>query len=60
MKVTWEVDDGYVGKSRPQTIIIKDSVFDDMTEEEKMLEIEEWVSEDFSSKVGFTITHIDK
>lgn len=31
-KVTWEVDDGYAGKSRPQHTTVKPS--DDFTEEE--------------------------
>lgn len=58
MKVTWRVEDGFVGNGE-HTTVIEDSAFEGMTEEEKMMEIEEWVSDDFASKVSFDVTHIN-
>ena len=41
--VTWEVEDGYVGKSRPQTFEIPFSEFDDWDEA--------WVDDDIDETV---------
>lgn len=61
MEITWEVEDGYVGKSRPQYTEIYD---DDIRECESIKEavelIEEAVQEDFESKItwGFVDSEI--
>ena len=57
MEITWEVEDGYIGGSRPQHTIIPDEeleVFD--TEEEKEEFIADWVQEEFESKISWSIT----
>ena len=58
MRITWEVEDGYCGKSRPHEIIVPD---DELAEcgtdqERKELLIEEYVQTDFDNKVSWTIT----
>jgi len=58
MKVTWVIDDGYVGNGT-HTTIIEDSYLNDMSEEEREREIEEWVGNDFDSKISYCITHIN-
>lgn len=58
MKVTWKVDDGFMGNGE-HTTIIDDSYFEDMNEEEKQMEIEEWVSNDFHTMISYNITHIN-
>ena len=62
IKVRWEVEDGYVGKSRPQTTIIDIEQLMDieeweaMTEDKKREFIEEIVQEDFEQKISFGIS----
>jgi len=68
IKVKWEVEDGYVGKSRPQstTIDIEQHMdkeeWDSMNESEKREFIEGIVQEDFDEKISFGISDygIDK
>jgi len=61
INVKWEVDDGYVGKSRPQETIIKpydyvdEDEWNDATEDGKKDYIEEWVEDDFKNTIGFLI-----
>lgn len=58
MKVTWEVDDGYVGGSRPQTVEVDDNELADCENEEQRRQlIEDYVQEDFENKVTWYITH---
>ena len=60
MRVTWEVDDGYVGKGRPQhTEIPDDEIEDCETEEEKQELINQYVQEDFDNSITWSITHVD-
>jgi hypothetical protein len=56
--VKWEVEDGYVGKSRPQsTIVDTDHHFwDSLNDEEKRQLIEECVQEDYEQKISFSIS----
>jgi len=61
MKISWGIDDGYVGKSRPQTTYIDDDELkecDDFTEAMNL--IENSVKDDFEQKVGFNINEIDE
>jgi len=59
VKVTWEFDDGYGGKSRPQYTTLDESEFVDCeTKEEFMEVIEEAVQADYEQK-GYSIENID-
>lgn len=52
MKIKWQVEDGYVGKSRPQKTEIDDSELADCetwSEAEKL--ISDAIQEDFSQKI---------
>ena len=58
MEITWEVEDGYIGKSRPQTTIVPDDELDELEtglEKEKL--IEEYIQEDFANKISWNITN---
>lgn len=56
MKVIWEVEDGYVGKSRPQTTIVPDDELAECVSEEKRQKlIEAYVDEDFRNKITWAI-----
>jgi|GEM_PF-2356653 len=67
MKITvhWQVDDGYVGKSRPQKTVITpyedlgQEEWEEMTEEERDEYIEQCVQDDFDQKVSFAIDNTD-
>jgi len=59
MRITWEVSDGYVGKSRPQYVNIPDDELADCeTEEEKQKLIEQYVQDDFEQNISWEITSI--
>ena len=53
MKITYSVDDGYAGKSRPQHVKIDDELLRDCQsmKEAKDL-IWDWIEDDFRSKVS--------
>jgi hypothetical protein len=52
MRVYWEVDDGYVGKSAPQyTDISDDDILECETDEEAMELITDSIQEDFNQKI---------
>lgn len=59
VKVRWQVDDGYAGGSRPQSLTIPDEDFEDMTEEEKEAYIEECIQDDFNNKISWHILSKD-
>lgn len=60
MRVTWEVDDGYVGKSRPHHVDIPDDEFEDCTtEESKQALIEDYVQEDFDNRISWYVVGTD-
>jgi len=52
MKITWEVDDGYAGKSRPQHTEVPDDELEDLTEEEQFALIEEYIRGDFEERIS--------
>lgn len=57
MRVTWQVDDGYVG-GRPQYTEIDDEELAEYeTEEEKEQFISECIQEDFDNKISWYITN---
>ena len=52
MIVNWEVEDGYCGKSRPQSTEISDDDLDACeTEEEREFLIEDCIQEDFERNI---------
>ncbi len=56
MKITWEIEDGYVGKSRPQyTTVDDDELALCETEQEREQLIEEAVQYDFEN-ITWSIT----
>ena len=58
MKVSWEVDDGYIG-SRPQTTTVPDAEIRDCeTKEEARKLIEEYISEDFQQTISWGLKNI--
>ena len=58
--VTWQVDDGYAGGSRPQHTEIPDEDLDDCeSEEEKQKIIDEYVQSDFE-QMGWYIVNVEK
>ena len=66
LEISWEVSDGYVGKSRPQGLIVNVEDYMDieewenLSEDEKRDEIDNWVYEDFSDKVTYSIGDVNE
>ena len=60
MKITWEVEDGYCGKSRPQhTIIDDDELAYCETEEDREKLIEDTIHGDFIQNITWSETGRD-
>lgn len=57
--VTWEVDDGYCGGSRPQELTIDDYEVEGMDENEKRSYIEDCVQDAFEQNIRWEITNIE-
>ena len=53
MKIKWQVEDGYVGKARPQYTTIPDEDFKGMSEEEREQYIEDWVQNEFENNISY-------
>ena len=54
MKIRWEVDDGYVGKSRPQYTEIDDEELAECSDDEERQQlIDEYVQQDFENKISW-------
>ena len=57
MKVKWEIDDGYIGGSRPQITEIPDDVINGcMDDQEKQMVIDEYIQSDFEKEITWFIT----
>lgn len=55
MKIRWEIEDGYVGKSRPHYLEINDEDLEGYEDEfDRNDFIYECIQEDFYNKCGFT------
>ena len=55
MIVTWEVDDGYVGKSRPQhTEVPDDELAECETDEEREDLINDYIQSDFEQRISWS------
>jgi len=60
MVITWEVEDGYIGKSRPHhTKIDDDDLAECESEEEKEEYIEQCIQEDFMMNISWSETRRD-
>ncbi len=61
MEIRWEVEDGYVGPSRPHTVEIPD---EEILECESDAEVEdivlEWVSEAFRDEISYDVLNLDE
>lgn len=61
MKVRWEVEDGYVGKSRPQYTEIPDEEWLECeTESDRELLLEDYIQTDFDNNISWAIMHIEE
>jgi len=59
--VRWEIEDGYVGKARPQTTKIPLEEFEeDMSDSDILNLVEEYVEEDFRNTVFYGIVNEDE
>lgn len=56
MKITWEVEDGYCGKSRPQETKIEDEELEGLNDEERENYIYDRVQEDFEQTISWSET----
>lgn len=64
IKITWQVDDGYAGGSRPQTSILDtDEYFDShgewgkLSDEKKGAIIDGFIQEEFEQRITWDITN---
>ena len=55
MKVRWEIEDGYLGKSRPQYTSIDDAELEGLSEDERQELISEYVQVDFEQRITWAI-----
>ena len=61
MRVIWEVDDGYAGKSRPQVTEIPDEELEDCDdEEERQALIEDSINDDFDTRISWYIKRYER
>ena len=61
MEIEWEVEDGYIGGSRPQSLtLISDDFENCKTVEDAMEVVNEAVQEDFRQTVTYKITNYDE
>jgi hypothetical protein len=57
IKINWEIEDGYIGKSRPQKSIfnsndyVDDAEWNELSEQEKENYIDEFMQEEFLNKI---------
>jgi len=60
VKVTWEIDDGSAGKSRPQYTLIPREEWDECeSEEDRDMLIDEYVRCDFEQKIGWSVVGVE-
>jgi len=57
MRITWEVEDGYAGKSRPQYTEVPDVEIEACESEDEENElINEYIQRDFEMKISYSWT----
>lgn len=60
-RVTWEVVDGYLGKSRPQFVEVPDEDLDECEDDDERNDlIESYVQADFDQKIYHNIIKVEK
>lgn len=52
IELTYEIEDGYCGKSRPQHMSVDSEDFEDMTDEQMYNYLEELVLEDMQQRIS--------
>ncbi len=57
--VTWEVDDGYDGRSRPQTTIVDEEDLEDCETKEEIREVIDECVRAEMNEMGYSITNAD-
>lgn len=61
LKINWEIDDGYVSGSRPQsTRISEEDLLECETEEQVREMLEESVEDDFRNHVNWCFSNLDE
>lgn len=60
MIVHWEVEDGYVGKSRPQETEIPNEELEGLSEEDRQALIHEYVQDDFDRTISWAIVRVEE
>ncbi|MCP4113820.1 MAG: hypothetical protein GY737_00165 [Desulfobacteraceae bacterium] len=61
IEVRWEVEDGYVGKSRPQSCEIdSEDISLDGDKEDMMDQVYDEVNDDFANKISFYVANFDE
>lgn len=61
MEIRWEVEDGYVGKSRPQRLELDDDELRECeSEDELMALLEDAVKGDFDNKISWALSNWDE
>jgi hypothetical protein len=62
INITWEVEDGYCGKSRPHNTVFdsedyfkSEEEWNDLSEDEKNEYIHEYVQEEFENRISWCI-----
>ena len=56
MRIIWEVEDGYMGKSRPQETEIDDEELEGLNKEEIKNYIHDRIQEDFEQTISWSET----
>ena len=59
IRVTWEVDDGYAGGARPQTLEIPAEELEGLENEERESMIHNMVQEEFEQRISWYIKRIE-
>jgi hypothetical protein len=59
MKVTWQVNDGYVGGRRPHVTEIDESELEDLEGEERQAAIDDIIKEDFDQRITWEILSVE-
>ena len=67
LNISWEVDDGYCGKARPQHFSIEtrdyledDQPYEEMSQQEKDDFIYDRVCEEFNNRISFVVGNVEE
>ena len=53
MELHWEIEDGYAGKSRPQSTTVDEEDYEGMTLEQIKIDLENAINEDMASRISW-------